>query len=223
MAHEPKLAADVLDRMKRAAKDKGLTHQDISDASRVPIATVQRVMRGATDPQFMTMYRVVAALGVSLDYVITGDGKDDYNWDASLPALAAGQRRVPIYDVMASAGDGASVLREMPTRFAAFPSDYLSSLGEADELQIIRISGDSMEPEFKSGDQVMVDRSKQPLREGVYIIRIDQELVIKRIQIIGNGQVRLISNNPAYPPMEKRLDDDGIEVIGRVVWTGRAL
>lgn len=223
MAFEPKLPHGMLERMRDAAKAKHLTHNDISEIACVPVATVQKLMRGATDPQFMTMYKVVAALGLSIDYILSGEGEQTHDWSSSLPALSADQRRIPIFDIAASAGDGASVLLETPSAFATFPADYLASLGTSDQLQIIRITGDSMEPEYRSGDQVMVDRSQNKLREGVHVIRLDQELVLKRIQLLGGGGVRLISNNPKYQPEEKRLDEAGFEVIGRVVWTGRAL
>ncbi|NCP10550.1 MAG: S24 family peptidase, partial [Sphingomonadales bacterium] len=88
-----------------------------------------------------------------------------------------------------------------------------------------RVEGDSMMPTLAHGDEIMVDTADGAarLRDGIYVIRIDDELKVKRLaRAPGRGRVSVVSDNPAYP----RFDDvalSDIGVVGRVVWTGRRL
>ena len=60
------------------------------------------------------------------------------------------------------------------------------------------------------------------------MVRIDSVLVVKRVQPLGKGKVRLVSTNPAFQPMELDLSEFGeheagmpFDFLGRVVWAGR--
>lgn len=80
---------------------------------------------------------------------------------------------------------------------------------EADE--VIRVSGDSMEPEFRDGDQVLV-RHGASLRPGdIGIFTNGDAGYIKVYQRDG-----LHSLNPAYPPM-KFHEGDEVRCVGKVL------
>ena len=83
-----------------------------------------------------------------------------------------------------------------------------------------------MEPSLTDGDVVLVDPrvTDGPLREGIYVLRFGDTVIAKRVQPLGRGRVRLISDNPSWPPMDVRLGPEGeAEIIGRVVWVGRTM
>ena len=73
-----------------------------------------------------------------------------------------------------------------------------------------------MEPLLRDGDEILVDTAPRPLRDGIYVARLDEALLVKRIALGRGGTVSLISANPAYPPIEAPRDE--LDVIGRVVW-----
>ncbi|RME80561.1 MAG: S24 family peptidase [Zetaproteobacteria bacterium] len=56
------------------------------------------------------------------------------------------------------------------------------------------------------------------VRDSVYALRLDDDLVVKRVQRLGGGRLRLVSEHPAYPPIEVGAGE--AEVLGRVVWSG---
>ncbi len=67
---------------------------------------------------------------------------------------------------------------------------------------------------------MLVDRGQtRPALEGIYLLRADRMLMLKRLQATGTGRVRATSDNPAYAPLEFSLDELGreVHVIGRVV------
>jgi phage repressor protein C with HTH and peptisase S24 domain len=131
---------------------------------------------------------------------------------------------VPVYDVQASAGDGAFAVHEDPVSSLVFPARYLRLFTRSNprDLAIISVKGDSMLPTLADDDVVMLDRSKRDLSyDGLFVIRDNGDaLLVKRIgRARTPGHVTVISDNRGlYDPVEKKLDD--IEVIGRVIWAG---
>ena len=134
---------------------------------------------------------------------------------------------VPVLDVEASAGHGA--LAEMESKCAQFGFDekWLRRLtaSKATSLSIIAVHGDSMEPTLHDGDEVMVDLNdgQSRLRDGIYVLRMDDMLSVKRVAIEPQGKrVSVLSDNPAYPSW-RGLEKRTINIVGRVLWFGRAL
>jgi phage repressor protein C with HTH and peptisase S24 domain len=129
--------------------------------------------------------------------------------------------------VRASAGPGAIVSEESGRPYFAFDERWLKALtgSPSDKLSIIRVEGDSMAPTLTPGDDILVDLAdrEERLRDGVYVLRIDDALVVKRIALhpIG-GRVTVQSDNPAYPDWPD-CDLASLNCIGRVIWAGRKL
>jgi repressor LexA len=87
---------------------------------------------------------------------------------------------------------------------------------------MIRVRGDSMERTLSDGDEILVDgdRRMPGPRDGLFVLRLDGALMVKRLRMAG-AQVEVISDNPRY---ETRLcEADAVAVVGRVVWLGRSL
>jgi phage repressor protein C with HTH and peptisase S24 domain len=129
--------------------------------------------------------------------------------------------------VRASAGPGAIVSEESGRPYFAFDERWLRALtsSASDRLSIIRVEGDSMAPTLNAGDDILVDLGDREdrLRDGIYVLRIDDALVVKRIALhpIG-GRVTVQSDNPAYPDWPD-CDLAELHCIGRVIWAGRKL
>jgi len=129
---------------------------------------------------------------------------------------------IPRLPLGASAGPGAFALEEVPFDSFGFSSRWLREQGlDPAMLSAIAVAGDSMEPELRDGDEILVDCTPRPLREGIHVVRLGEVLHVKRVQAGKPGTLRLISANPAYPPIEAAIAD--VDVIGRVVWKGARL
>jgi len=138
-----------------------------------------------------------------------------------------GLRPVPRLDVDAAAGAGAFDGDERGGGHIAFDPAWLRRVarGAPDQLSIIRVAGDSMAPTLADGDDILVDRGDAAarLRDGIYVLRIEGALVVKRLAL--NPAARTLSirsDNPAYPGWPD-CDPDAVDVVGRVVWTGRRI
>ncbi len=131
---------------------------------------------------------------------------------------------VPRLSVQASAGPGSEVEGEFQIGAYRFDATWLRSLSQArpNALSIIKVSGDSMAPTLADGDDVLVDRSAS-LRDGIYVLRRDDTLMVKRLAMAPtSGTLTISSDNPAYPSWRDVAADD-VSIIGRVVWTSRKL
>ena len=129
--------------------------------------------------------------------------------------------------VRASAGPGAIPHDQAGKPYFAFDEAWLKSLtaSPAGRLSIIRVKGDSMAPTLNAGDDILVDLGdcEGPLRDGIYVLRADDALVVKRLALHPAGwRVTVQSDNPAYPNWPD-CDIDDIQCIGRVIWAGRKI
>jgi phage repressor protein C with HTH and peptisase S24 domain len=129
---------------------------------------------------------------------------------------------VPRLPLEASAGSGAVGATEIPFDAFRFSRRWLREQGlEQTMLSSIRVMGDSMEPLLRDGDEILVDRSSRPFREGVHVVRLGDALHVKLLQAVPPDRLRLISKNPAYETVEVGMAD--VDVVGRVVWKGGRL
>ena len=136
--------------------------------------------------------------------------------------------KLPVFDLRLSAGAGTWTHDgpNEPLSWELFRNQWLRSMTNAspESLIIARVDGDSMEPTLRSGDQVLIDRSRTMAgRDGIYAIRRSDELQVKRVSVDPRtGELTIISDNPAYPAYPG-IDPDSVCFIGRVIWLGRSL
>jgi phage repressor protein C with HTH and peptisase S24 domain len=134
--------------------------------------------------------------------------------------------RLPAFDIRASAGYGSIVEEGDPIGWRLFDLSWLKSVtpSKLDMLAVIQVAGDSMTDTLANGDQVLVDFGRKTLAQpGIFVLRLDGELIVKRVQkSFQTGAVTLISDNARYP--QEVIDaPDRLDVIGRVVWIGRSV
>jgi repressor LexA len=127
--------------------------------------------------------------------------------------------RIPKLNVAASAGPGALVDGEIVLGTDTLDPGLARRLGLRDgQAAIIRVRGTSMEPGLFDGDHIVVDTADRTPRAkgGVYVIRIDDAVMVKRVALVRRALV-VTSDNPDAAA----VPDGAIAVIGRVVWQMR--
>jgi phage repressor protein C with HTH and peptisase S24 domain len=107
--------------------------------------------------------------------------------------------------------------------FWSFPDQVKAGWQNIEQTYAIQITGDSMEPTLSSGSHVFIDTShKYPSPPDLYAVNYGHGLTIKRVELLPEDKIRIISDNDRYSDFEFHKQD--IEVYGRVVasfqWRG---
>jgi phage repressor protein C with HTH and peptisase S24 domain len=141
------------------------------------------------------------------------------------PAAPGALVSIKRHPVSVSAGPGAIATEGLGKPYFGFDERWLKALTPTPpaKLSIVRVEGDSMSPTLNAGDDILVDLGDavERLRDGIYVLRADDALVVKRLALSPMGRrVTVQSDNPAYPDWpDCNLDE--INCIGRVIWSGR--
>ena len=132
--------------------------------------------------------------------------------------------QLPFYEISAGVGLLAEI-EERPKSINFEPSWLRSEIGVCpNNVFLMLVDGDSMQPTLKNGSMIMVNRDVDNLSDGVYVMRHDNNLLVKRLQMLPGGIIRVKSDNSMYDPWEitkSQLDGEELALIGRVVWTGQ--
>ncbi len=198
-------------------------------------ASIRDYLRGKSFPSLDRLDAIAAAVGVSPAWLATGEGPMRPGEGIKEEKFSEDEfALVPLLNVEVSAGYGAVVEEERVVCKLAFRKDWLAEEGLLGRhLTVVTARGDSMEPNIREGDVLLVDtwitpdgRRLQPSRlaDGIYIIRMDGELIVKRLQADFQGGVFIRSDNPAYEKIHvpaERIKD--LDVVGKVVWFGRRI
>ena len=159
-----------------------------------------------------------AAVKARLDAISVAHGSSAAQFDKSFVSL-------PLYDIK-DAANAASVTGQgrVTDEMLQFSTAWIKrELNSApSDLFLILVDDESMVPTLRPGDTILLDRRAiWPDREGVYILRMNGVSLVKRLQILPGGIIKVVSDNPAYETFTIRLSDineQDFAILGRVVW-----
>lgn len=127
---------------------------------------------------------------------------------------------IPLYDIEVSAGHGALAGFGQLKTYLAFTRYSLRKEGlQEAHLACVMVKGDSMEPTMHPRDALMIDDLQREPDGGIFVLRVDESLYIKRLMREKDG-IRVISDNQIYREWMLTPKDD-YEIIGKKVWQGR--
>ena len=132
--------------------------------------------------------------------------------------------QVPKIKARLSAGGGSFETEPEIEEFYSFRKDWLSKKGKARDMVLMDIFGNSMEPELKEGDTVLIDQSQKAVLAGaIYAVGFDDTIVVKRLEKRPKELV-LLSENERYPMMRFRDEEmENVRIIGKVIWVCREM
>jgi phage repressor protein C with HTH and peptisase S24 domain len=183
-------------------------------------AYIQQFVRRGVPKRLKEDERRKLARYFSISESLLGGPADDGTGPNGLVSV----KRHPVF---VSAGPGAVVTEELGKAYFGFEELWLKGLTQSApaNLSIVRVEGDSMSPTLNAGDDILIDLgdAAERLRDGIYVLRIDDALVVKRLALNPVGRrVTIQSDNPAYPDWpDCGLSE--INCIGRVIWSGRKI
>jgi phage repressor protein C with HTH and peptisase S24 domain len=206
--------------LQRLIEERGEDYNGLSRLLGRNAAYVQQYIKRGTPKRLAEQDRKRLARYFGVDEGMLGG-------EVAAPADARAPVAVPLLDIGASAGPGSTSGDERARAHVAFDPAWLRGVasGGPDGLSIIRVDGDSMLPALAHGDEILVDRcdGRQRLRDGIYVLRLDGALLVKRLAFNPvNKTVTIKSDNEAYPSWPD-CNPAKVELVGRAVWVGRRL
>ena len=170
------------------------------------------------NPEIKTLRALAELFDTSLDELIIGgsDTLKDLSLD-NIVFLSKSEMRVGagsegVYDL---------AMLQKDERKIAVDKAFLKGL-DTKNLRIFEVVGDSMEPDFYEGDWAIADmvvagRDKFIRIAGIYIVRVDDVVYIKRVEFLPQGKIKLISLNPKYSDMYPHKEGySECEILGKV-------
>ena len=154
------------------------------------------------------------------------DGSDSYQVSPDLPEVDTTISYVPIEVLPTFGGMGGGGNGEGDTGTALIPRALIEDVlrGQPKDFLLVNVRGDSMEPDFRHDDQILIDkRDTSPSQPGPFALWDGEwgEYVVKNVERLANGEVRLFSSNPKYTGAT--VASEQTRIIGRPVWFGRRL
>lgn len=122
-------------------------------------------------------------------------------------------------DVYLSAGYGVEVYSEsaefVTLDVRLFTTDRGTKINPA-HCEVVRISGKSIEPEYRHGDRVIIDRDDTEFMDGhIFAFRYNGQCYVKEINVMGN-KIKCISLNKEYEPFYIKEGEE-FTVFGRIL------
>lgn len=193
---------------------KGLTQLELARRMGVNPNTISQYKTGERTPPMDRLEDLVQALGVSLPefFACKDDSRPDIVFIERLKARPM-------------AGPGGLETDGEAEGYYSFHSSFISrKRGTAESMKIFEVTGDSMTPTLIDGDLIMINLTDKDVRSGyIYLLRMEEELMVKRLENRPGGVLLIRSDNPDYDdvPINKNDPSLDVEVFGRMVWSCR--
>ena len=205
--------------LKRVFKATGMRSQtQLADALRInrSAITQARNKNAIPDKWILHLYR---SFGLNPDWIESGQGPA---FARDMQTIDSPYQDIPKVKARLSAGGGSFEVGSEIQGFYAFQIEWLHTKGNPDRMVMMDIFGNSMEPELKDGDTVLIDEAQKDIIAGaVYAVGVDDTIMVKRIEKHPNTLV-LLSENPSYTPIYLEGDDvQSVRIIGKVIWACR--
>ena len=171
------------------------------------------------DRWLLKLYR---KYGLNPEWLESGDGRSFLK--KPIGGVVSEFEKIPKVNARLCAGDGSFETDADIQCYYAFQKDWLRKKGVAGAMVLFDIFGNSMEPEIRNADTVLVDQSQKDILAGaLYAVGIEDTIMVKRIEKRPNKLVLLSNHKDYLPIMLNREEADAVRIIGRVVWVCREI
>lgn len=217
MSYEMKTMEEIRARLEELSKTMFNSVNDMAAKTGVEQKSLFRFLQPGTSAglSLVTFFKILEYLGGKV--VFPGDER---------PQVCDMGEYALVPKVKAKLGAGSSLITEGDQAgLYAFRKDFLRRVGlEGNgDIALFDVMGDSMAPTILHMDTVLVSMREKDIVSGqIYAIRVDDELLVKRV-VREPGKLVVKSDNPDYGSFEIVISEyvTNVEVIGRVRWQGR--
>lgn len=206
--------------LKRVFEATGITSQtELASALNINRSAITQARKKDSIPDkwILQLYR---SFGLNPDWIETGKGQTFQK----KPDSDSTYQNIPKVKARLCAGGGSFEVGSEIEGYYAFRKDWLVNKGAINKMVLMDIFGNSMEPEIKNGDTILVDESQRDILAGaIYAVGVDDTIMVKRLEKHPNKLV-LLSDNKDYSPIYLQGSEiNSVRIIGKVIWISREL
>ena len=199
----------IPNRIRYLRKKRGLTQPDMAKSLGISQSLLSLIENGGREITPKMQDEIASILNVTLD--------DLFKLTENQPVKDLA--RIEMLDVKACCGTGNDVISESVIGSWSMPMEVFNNISNtnAENVKMIQVYGDSMEPTLKGGDWVLVDITRNtPDSDGLFVLWLTTGLAVKRLQG-GLNDVTVHSDNPNYKDITAKMGE--IRIIGKVIYT----
>lgn len=219
---------DINDRLRLIRLDLQLSQAKFAAKYGIPQSTYAQYEKGGRSVPDELKESISNSLKVNLNWLITGKGDmylNDHQTDSIVtfrsPYADQDQTTllIPMTNMKLSAGRGWDWDSDESFTGELLPVPMkIARRFDGDKLIAATVKGDSMEPTLHDGEPVAYVREFES-GDGIYALAILDEVYIKRLSIDRlKREITIISDNPKYPAKTYPMDQEGLQVLGKVVF-----
>lgn len=192
------------DRLRALRQQRAMTQAEVAQELYISQAAYSKYEVGTSSPNPETLAKLAGVLGVSVDYLVGSDDRQDRPGYIRVPVLGRVAAGIPI-DAIEEIIDWEDI-----STAAAGDGEYFG----------LQIKGHSMEPKISDGDIVIVRRQSDVDSGDIAVVLVNgDDATVKKVKKSPQG-VTLIPSNPAYEPMyytNAEIESLPVQILGRVV------
>ena len=213
-----------------------LSLKDLAKEINVPYSTFYYQYKHPSALSTETLDKIANYFGTTVDSLtsgsyalpsgVSGDDISDFmknGWSThpkmSVPTNFYGELTIPFVPQKISAGYGEEILN--PDDVEIQTINIMQDLARGvprESLLAARVKGDSMIDVYIYPDDIVVFANGIISGDGIYVLSIDNEVMVKRLVFDRlNHSVLIISENKKYPQREAKDDNQSLRILGKVV------
>ena len=201
------------DRLKIERSNAGLSQKEFAEKLGMNVRTYASYERGERDISTAVLLNICNTLNISSDKLLGTDSASSIVRMDTAPFHPDQMTPIPVVGKVAA---GYTCLAEQYIEGYALADP--NSLTDGYDYFWLRVTGDSMEPDIREGDLVLV-RVQEAVESGeCAVVLVDEEDGLVKDIEIGKDHVTLCSKNPNYPPrVFVREEANRVRIVGKVV------
>ncbi len=223
----------INERLKEVRQQKGVSQSSFAALFGLKQQTYQKYESGIASIPDELKQQLSQRFNVNLHWLITGQGEMYVGGNAGESACSGNSNdgavsrqplalkdsvEVPMLDLRLSAGMGDEWGLGSPTGESIYVPKRVARRYPSNSVFVgALVDGDSMEPTLHDGEPVVFVKGFVK-GDGIYVLAVNGELFVKRLEFRILNRLRIISDNPKYPPTELGMDAlEGVRILGKVV------
>lgn len=200
------------EKIKDLRQSRGLNKRQMAELLELPYTTYNNYEIGAREANSDVLKKISKIFGVSVDFLIDNSEFVYGNINLAAPQITDDNVEFPVIGDVAAGFDKIAI-EDWTGDKIQIPSSYLKGRNQ-DEFFVLRIKGDSMYPEYRDGDKVIILKQNVIDYSGQIAVAIygDNMGTIKKIEY-KKDCINLVPINPQYQPEEIK-DAETLHILG---------